>query len=167
MSQPIFNYGSNANQAVISSYTMEVLTDILTAAGLNACLITSTSRTPAEQARVMFSNIKNHGVASQKALYAAAGDQVINTYVSEKNAGKNDSQIKAAMELKIIALGPGKVSRHCADPSLLNVIDIAPSSIANKQAFEDAVEAAITSNKVSRFITPPGDPAYHLEIPQS
>jgi hypothetical protein len=36
----------------------------------------------------------------------------------------------------------------------------------NKQAFEDAVDSAIEHGKVSKFIMPPTDPAYHLEIPQ-
>jgi hypothetical protein len=71
------------------------------------------------------------------------------------------------MEKEIIKIGPGKVSRHCADPAVLNVVDIAPSSISKKQAFEDAVDAAIGQGKVSKFILPPTDPAYHLEIPQT
>jgi len=161
-----FNFGTNANKAVVSERSIEVLSDILANAGLGECIITSTSRTPADQARVMFDNIVKHGVAAQKALYAAAGDKVIDVYSSSKKAGKNATQIKAAMEKEIIKIGPGKVSRHCADPAVLNVVDIAPSSILNKQAFEDAVDSAIEHGKVSKFIMPPTDPAYHLEIPQ-
>ena len=161
-----FNFGTNANKAVVSERSIEVLSDILANAGLGECIITSTSRTPADQARVMFDNIVKHGVAAQKALYAAAGDKVIDVYSSSKKAGKNATQIKAAMEKEIMKIGPGKVSRHCADPAVLNVVDIAPSSILNKQAFEDAVDSAIEHGKVSKFIMPPTDPAYHLEIPQ-
>jgi len=116
----------------------------------------------------MFNNIEAHGVAAQKALYAAAGDQVIDVYVVKKGEGKTAAQIKAAMEAKIKAIGPEKVSHHCADPAKLNVTDVAPSSITNKHAFENAVNVARSSGKVSRFITPNnGDPAYHIEIPQS
>ena len=44
---------------------------------------------------------------------------------------------------------------------------IAPSYIADKAAFEKAVDAAVKSKKVSRFLDPSGgDPAYHIEIPQ-
>ena len=167
MSQPTITFGTNANQAVVSSHSRTVVIGILTAAGLGSCRITSTSRTPSEQARVMFNNIVDHGVAAQKALYAAAGDAVIDAYVLARNQGKNSSQIKEAMTNKIIAIGPGKVSRHCADPAVLNVIDIAPSSITNKTAFEKAVKQAVKSKKVSKFLEPPQDPAYHLEIPQS
>ncbi len=161
-----FNFGPKANKSVVSSHSIEVLTEILDEAGLGSCQITSTSRTPADQARVMFDNIESHGVAQQKGLYAAAGDKGIDVYVSQKKAGKTSDQIKAAMEKELLQIGPSKVSRHCADPAILNVIDIAPSAIVKKQAFEDAVAAAIAKGKVSKFITPPSDPAYHIEIPQ-
>lgn len=168
MSQPIINFGSKANQAVVSNHTKTVLKEILSHAGLDSCKITSTSRTPADQARIMYDNLEAHGVAQQKALYAAAGDLVIDVYSQQKAAGKNATQIKAAMEAKINAIGPEKVSHHCADPAKLNVIDVAPSSIANKHGFENAVNVARISGKVSRFITPNnGDPAYHIEIPQT
>ena len=103
----------------------------------------------------------------KKALYGASGDKVIDVYVAQKNAGKNATQIKAAMEQAIIAIGPGRVNRHGADPAVLNVIEIAPSSISKQQAFEDAVEGAIGIGIVRTFIRPPDDPANHLEIPQT
>ena len=167
MSQPTINFGPNANQSVVSTHSKTILTEILNHAGLDECSITSTSRTPADQARVMFNNLEAHGVAAQKALYAAAGDQVIDVYSARKAEGKTAAQIKSAMEVKINAIGPDKVSHHCADPAKLNVVDISPLSIANKHAFENAVNVARNSGKVSRFITPNnGDPAYHIEIPQ-
>lgn len=167
MTQPSIKFGPKANQAVVSVHTLGVLTEILNAANLSSCLITSTSRTPADQARIMFNNIVNKGVDAQKSLYKAAGKSVIDEYVRAKQAGKNGVQIKAAMEAKIIAIGPEKVSHHCADPAKLNVVDIAPSSLANKLAFEKATKAAQAKSTVSKFLTPGNnDPAYHLEIPQ-
>lgn len=167
MSEPKIKFGAKANKSIVSDKTKGILTGILKDAGLASCLITSTSRTPADQARVMYNNIVGTSVKRQKNLYAAAGDDVIDVYVVQHAAGKNADQIKAAMEAKIKAVGPSKVSRHCADPAKLNVIDIAPSSITNKHAFETAVHTAEAKGKVSRFITLPLDPAYHLEIPQS
>lgn len=165
--QPSIKFGPKANEAVVSVHTIGVLADILIAAGLDSCVITSTSRTPADQARIMFNNISTKGVASQKALYAAAGDSVIDEFVKAKKAGKNRDQIIAAMEAKIRAIGPDKVSHHCADPARLNVVDVAPSSVAKPKAFESAVRAAITRGKVSKFLTPGNnDPAFHIEIPQ-
>lgn len=163
MSSITIKFGKNAREDFVSSNARKVIEEILQAAGLTSCLVTSTARTPAAQARAMFNNIVATSVAKQKALYAAAGDMVIDAYVEAKKAGKTSVQIKAAMEAKIIAIGPAKVSRHCADPTKLVVVDIAPSSISNKSSFEKAVRA---EKRVNKFLLPPADPAYHLEIPQ-
>lgn len=156
-------FGKNAKKEFVTNFSLKVLEDILQAAGLNSALISSTARPPADQARVMFNNIESTGVAAQKKLYAAAGDAVIDEYVKAKAAKKTPIEIKAAMEAKIIAIGPTKVSHHAADPNVLCVFDIAPSSIAKKAAFEKAVKA---DKRVKKFIIPPLDPGYHLEIPQ-
>jgi hypothetical protein len=163
MSSITIKFGKNAREDFVSSSARKVIEEILQAAGLTSCLVTSTARTPADQARAMFNNIVATSVAKQKALYAAAGDLVIDAYVDAKKAGKTAMQIKAAMEAKIIAIGASKVSRHCADPTKLVVVDIAPSSIGSKPSFEKAVRA---DKRVSKFLLPPLDPAYHLEIPQ-
>lgn len=156
-------FGSKAKKENVTNFSLKVLEDIMQEAGLSSAIISSTSRTPADQARVMYNNIETTGVAAQKRLYAAAGDSVIDEYVKAKKARKTPIEIKAAMEAKIIAVGPTKVSHHAADPNILCVFDVAPSSIANKSAFEKAVRA---DRRVSKFITPPLDPGYHLEIPQ-
>lgn len=64
---------------------------------------------------------------------------------------------------KINEVGPTNVSKHCANPDELNVIDISPSSIPNKSAFENCLSS---SYLISRFFTPPTDPAYHIEVIQ-
>ena len=156
-------FGPKAVKQNVTNYSLKVLEDIMEKAGISSALITSTARTPAEQARVMYDNIVATGVARQKQLYAAAGDAVIDEYVKAKKAGRTAVEIKAAMEAKINALGPTKVSHHAADPSVLCVFDVAPSSIAKKAEFEKAVRA---DRRVKKFIVPPLDPAYHLEIPQ-
>jgi hypothetical protein len=156
-------FGKNAKKENITNFSLQVLEDILQAAGLGSALISSTARTTADQARVMFNNIVSTSVAAQKKLYAAAGDAVIDEYVKARAARKTPNEIKAAMEAKIIALGPTKVSHHAADPNVLCVFDVAPSSIVKKAAFEKAVRA---DKRVSKFLTPPLDPGYHLEIPQ-
>ena len=159
----VITFGKNAKKEFVTNFSLKVLEDILQAAGLNSATISSTARPPADQARVMFNNILATSVAAQKKLYAAAGDSVIDEYVKAKAAKKTPIEIKAAMEAKIIAVGPTKVSHHAADPNVLCVFDVAPSSIAKKAAFEKAVRA---DKRVQKFITPPLDPGYHLEIPQ-
>jgi hypothetical protein len=113
----------------------------------------------------MYNNIVSKGVASQRALYAAAGDQVIDAYVASKEAGRDRNGILADMTAAIQRIGPGRVSKHCADPAVLGVVDIGPSSVENKERFVAAVEA---DPRVSNFLHPgnSSDPAYHIEIPQ-
>ena len=69
------------------------------------------------------------------------------------------------MQAKIIALDPSKISNHVADPMKLNVIDIAPSSI-NPSLRSLFVKAVLGEKRVAKYLGPPKDPAYHLEIPQ-
>ena len=92
-------------------------------------------------------------------------DAVIDEFVKAQKAGKSRDETIKAMEQKIIAIGPSNVSHHAADPKVLNVFDVAPSSIPSNK--KTAWEAAITANKsVAKFIFPPADPGYHFEIKQ-
>jgi peptidoglycan hydrolase-like protein with peptidoglycan-binding domain len=157
-------FGPNANRNVVSTYTLNVLEDVLAAAGLTSLRIESTARTPEDQARIMFDNIETKGIKSQYDLYGTNGEKVIDVYAAEKKAGKAPSEIKKSMVEKILELGPANVSKHLSDPAILNVIDVAPSSISNKPAF---VTAAKADKRISNILTPDDqDPAYHLEIPQ-
>jgi hypothetical protein len=156
-------FGANADASIVSDYTLTVLKEILHAAGESSALISSTARDAYNQARVMYNNIESKGVAHQKALYGPNGRKVIDVYAASKAEGKDRAAIIADMEAKVIELGPSSVSRHCADQSILGVIDVAPSSIKNKQAFETAVAA---DSRVSKCLKPPADPGFHLEIPQ-
>lgn len=156
-------YGPKADPAMVSPSAEQVIKELVAKAGDHSCLITSTARSPEDQARVMYNNLESYGVAAQKALYAAAGDQVIDVYSASKQANKTPVQIKADMTAKINELGPSNVSHHCADPASLCVVDIDPGSLAHGAAFVQAVKA---DGRVSKLIEPPDDPAYHLELPQ-
>ncbi len=104
-------------------------------------------------------------MAHQKLLYGKYGDRVIDEYSKHKAKNHRKEFIVSMMKAKIIALDPSKVSNHVADPTKLNVIDIAPSSIqpSLRQRFVEAVKG---EGRVSKYLGPPSDPAYHLEIPQ-
>jgi hypothetical protein len=157
-------FGPNAKSADVSEFTLSVLRDIMRTADVVRLTITSTQRSPQDQARVMFDNIQRDGVARQKALYKAPGQSVIDAYVTAKNAGKSPDDIKAAMLARILEIGPEKVSRHAADPRVLNVFDVSPASVARQTAF---VQAARNDRRVAKVLTPAeNDPAFHLEIPQ-
>jgi hypothetical protein len=156
-------FGPNAKSSDVSPYSIGVLLDVMTASNIAKVTISSTQRSPADQARVMFNNLQSQGVAAQRRLYKPPGQAVIDVYEAGKAAGKTPDAIKADMTAKINELGPMNVSHHAADPKLLNVFDVAPSSVANVDAFQKAAKA---DARVSKFLTPPNDPGLHFEIPQ-
>jgi hypothetical protein len=160
---PVIAFATNAKSEDVTAFSHGVLTDILRRARIERALVSSTRRSPSEQARVMYNNLEQHGAEHGKRLYAGAGRKVIDVYVEAKRAGKTPALIQADMTDTIIAIGPEKVSKHAADPKRLNVFDVAPSSIRDKAAFESAVRA---EKRVTKFLVPPADPGYHLEIPQ-
>lgn len=160
------SYGPNANAAAVSAHSQTVLGEIMASAGVTSATISSTARAPVDQARAMYDNLQAKGIESQKALYGRYGDQVIDSYAASVNAGLTKEQTLQAMVDTINAVGPSNVSRHLADPTQLNVVDIAPSSIPadRREAFQEAIRAHA---EVSKFLGPAdGDPAYHIEIRQ-
>lgn len=163
-------FGPNAVESVVSAHSLEILKDVLRAAGLKSATITSTARTPTDQARAMYQNLvgkgKGQGVAAQKKLYGPAGDKVVDVYVDLKAKKKTADEIKAGMRDKIEEIGPSKVSRHCGDPTKLNVFDVGPNSIGDakaQKAFKKAANAEV-GGRVSTFIPYPQDPGHHFEI---
>ncbi|UUO04948.1 peptidoglycan-binding protein [Blastopirellula sp. J2-11] len=159
--QALFNISVNQNVKV-SIQGMDALREILDAAKIGTARITSGVRTPEDQSRIMYGNIVKHGVPHQQKLYGFFGDQVIDVFV--KNQTKPEDEIKALMQAKIELLGPEKVSKHCSETH--DVIDVAPSSISDRAKFEQAILKAKNDQRISKYILPPGDPAYHLEIPK-
>jgi hypothetical protein len=142
---------------MIHQKAKEVLTEILLDAGLTAAKVTSGVRTPADQARIMYDNIKRKGVDFNYRLYGKYGDEVLKVY--EENATKERTDVIALMESKIQEIGPAKVSKHCS--STHYVFDVAPSSVSNHPCFVTAVK---NHKAVSKLLKPPEDPAFHIEI---
>ncbi len=160
------NYGPNANVSAISPYVEGVLKDILRRSGNQSAVISSTKRTPAGQARAMFTNIRNKGVPSQRDLYGPHGDRVIDTYERETAAGSTDEKIMQAMADTIITEGPEKFSKHLGDYSKLAAVDIRPSTVLHRTALREAVALEMRNGRVQDAIMDLiNDPAFHLEIP--
>lgn len=105
-------------------------------------VVTSTSRTPYDQARIMFENMDRNGVEEQKRTYRAPGREVIAVYeeLSAKNKGKRE--IVYAMEQKIKFLGPENVSKHCGDKG--NVADVSKSNLSGPQEFLRAIRPKVS-----------------------
>jgi hypothetical protein len=157
------SFGPKARSADVTPFSLQVLRSILEEAGLTKASISSTARKPSEQARVMFENLEAFGVEKQKKLYKEPGQKVIAVYARAKEEGEDADTIQARMTAEILRLGPMTVSHHASDPKILNVFDVAPSSIADRKAF---IRAVHSEHRVSKFLLPPEDPGFHLEIPQ-
>ena len=160
-------FGPNANAAVVSAGMTDIVKDGLRAAGASVGNITSTLRSPADQARAMFNNIRNKGAASQFALYGPSGDAVIQVYVNE-TAGltpaeilTNAAEIQAAMVAEINAQGPSNVSKHCGDPAVRSVVDVGYSSFntTNRSLFQTSV-----TPRVTKILDEPKNSCLHLEL---
>jgi hypothetical protein len=162
---------------IVSDYSIRVIRSVMRRAGQERALLTSSLRTPADQARIMFNNLvgtgPNQGVVAQRALYRAPGRRVIGVFVAEtrglsrRQVRRQANRIQAAMEATIVEVGPENVSHHAATPAgyaRRNVVDIAPSSLANPALFE---RFARRERRIAKLLGPNrSDPAYHLEIPQ-
>lgn len=133
-----------------------------------------TARSPAEQARVMFENCINpaqplsRNVANQLALYSAAGNAVVNVFVAYtqgmdvRQIVDNRISILAAMEREILAQGPCNVSMHCADPAVLNVLDVGARVLDTRRG---SVFIESVRTRVKRVVDEtPMNGCYHLEI---
>jgi hypothetical protein len=167
-------FGPNANANVVSAAMMDAVKDSLRQAGQANATITSTARTPADQARAMFNNLVNPAhpvpvnVANQLALYAAPGDAVINVFVAQTQGMtraqilQNAANIQAAMVQEINNQGPQNVSRHCANPNQVSVVDVsaAPFNANNAPLF-----IAAAQGRVARFIDERNtNNCFHLEL---
>jgi hypothetical protein len=162
---PTISFGVGVDPSRVSVSTRAVLARLLALSGNGGCLVTSVTRTPEEQARIMYENLRIHGVGAQRKLYLGPGNKVIDAFdVRAPSAG-----VIAAMAAAIRAVGPERVSHHCGDPAVLNVLDIAPSSLEHPEAFLLAAHDQLRpGGAISKILTPADhDPAFHLEFPQA
>jgi len=165
------SWGTNANKEVVTQKSLDKIKSLLKEAGLTSCMITSTLRSSADQARAMYDNILVTGIDYQKELYSYAGNQVIAVYEASKNAGKTATQIKADMSKKIdelLKLGY-TVGKHCVPLNQykqLNVIDIGYASIANLSSFRTVLQKAENNKTLANFLDEPDNYCFHIEISQ-
>lgn len=177
---PTIDFGPHAKKGAFSDYSRRVLEKILEASGVDKVVITSTIRTPEDQARIMYENLDmltnkkgfDEGVAASRPQYGtdplSPGNQAIDVYVNSMTSGENKDQVITDMISKIRNLSDqGKWHSHLSDPKKLGVFDIDPASIPDdeKKSFVDTVNKA-KGTIVSKFLQPPDDLAYHIEIQQ-
>jgi hypothetical protein len=169
--------GANVDGSKLTAYTRKVLSDLGDASGCPIVFVSSAWRPPSEQARVMYDQASKavdpttglSGLQKARKLYFAPGQKVIDKFVECRSKGLSRDATIAAMTAVIIAVGPGLISKHSSDPTVLGVVDIepdGPTGLKNPQAFRRAALSARDRGVLSNVIGPPNDPAFHLEIPQ-
>ena len=131
------NLDKKANVSVrkgtLSSVYLSILKEAGEASGNYSIVVTSTARTPYDQARVMFENLERTGVLYQRCQYRQPGREVIAVYEELSGKKKDKGEVIFAMEQKIKYLGPENVSKHCSDKG--NVADVAKSTLSYPQEF--------------------------------
>lgn len=137
----------------LSNVYVSVLRDAGEASENYTIIVTSTSRTPYDQARIMYENIERTGIRYQEGQYRQPGKEVIGVYKELSEQKKNKGEIVFAMEQKIKYLGPENVSKHCSDKG--NVADVSKSGLAHPQEF-----FRIIKPKVSQILDENG--CYHI-----
>lgn len=120
---------------------LSILKEAGGASGNYTIVVTSTARTPYDQARVMFENLERTGVPYQRRQYRQPGREVIAVYEELSDKKKDKGEILFAMEQKIKYLGPENVSKHCSDKG--NVADVAKSTLSYPQEFLRALRPKV------------------------
>jgi RHS repeat-associated protein len=161
--------GATSTPKVLNPNAVKVLNMIINHLDAARLTITSTGRTPEQQARIMYENLQ----AGKSSTYKAPGKQVIQVYHQMKKQGATEEQIKAAMVKKINEVGPQNVSAHTANPQQVNAIDfgigtlqkdLTPAQIASLKSYLEGLQKA---GIISKFLNPennPGEAAFHIEI---
>jgi hypothetical protein len=160
------NFRSGVQSDKVHSLTIDFIKEIGVSSNNLNLEVSSAARSAYDQAAVMYKNCENLGVASQYKLYGWNGDRIIRIYEkmkAEKKKPHKPLDIIKAMHKKIMDIGPSKVSKHCVDINVMNVIDIPFSCIQNKQAFRDALKKHHPS-PISKYLDETNNNCFHLEF---
>lgn len=154
----VIRYGANAPK--VPAWAEARLRKYMRAAGVTSVLVTSTFRSPQDQARIMLKAIQDYGMPYNRNLYGSIGDKVLDGYNSALPDGVNITTMAAI----ILSLGPKNVSRHCSTDTV--VLDVAPSSIPGEKraGFLDGLQYGKSVGEIRELIWPPKDVAFHIEF---
>jgi hypothetical protein len=166
--------GVEDSKQKVSEYAKDVIKLALKESGMTTAVITSTMRTPKEQATIMLRNAKKN-YKKQFQLYRTEGQEVLKVYDANKTL--SDEKITNLMVEKIESLEKeGRaVSSHCITEKgykKRNIIDIGVGSTRalnanfNKEFFTNALENLKKEGFIARLIdeTNKSNNCWHVEI---
>lgn len=158
-------YAGSAKASLMSQTAIDVLHEVCETAKVTDLTISSIKRTVQDQVRIMYRDIQTKGIAYPQRLYGKSGRAVADIYEEKTKQGLSEEEIRIAMALKMNELGPGTISHHIDDEGLgLCVFDIAPKSVVPQKNKDDLATAIGVHKKIHKFLQPPRDVAFHLEI---
>jgi hypothetical protein len=183
-SQPSIVFTNPArDERHVSAWTFALLESLMARAGVKRIYITSTYRSPLDQARVMHGNL-----TPGKSMYAGYGRRVeqvarnialmdqavaavaeaIGSMPGVKPVGytpHSQSQVIAEMAAEIERLeaqhGQGCVSKHQMDPARMNVVDIGSRTVTPQSALGAFIAALTASSRIERIGLPKGSKPTH------
>ena len=153
--------GETAKEEALSNKTKNILKEVGKISGNNDIYITSTARTSHDQARIMYENCEEKGASVQKGIYASAGDKVIDVYIAGKKENKSKDNIIVDMKNKINELDPETVSKHLANPDVMNTFDVSYGRLSDKTKFLSEIKKRSELDKVLVE-----NDCYHIQINQ-
>ncbi len=162
------------NRRIVSPYAINVVKLALLESGMTHAVITSTLRTPEDQAEIMY---KNAGInfAGQYNLYGNNGKDVLDVYKTNKHKNKDEVIQLMAKKIEDLLSKGEKTSQHCVTTDKfrsLNTFDIGLNSTRlksknfNKDKLTKALHELVKQGYVKKFIdeTRKSNSCWHLEI---
>ncbi|MDX2507449.1 MAG: peptidoglycan-binding domain-containing protein [Gammaproteobacteria bacterium] len=174
---PKVTYSSkiSSSQQIVSTYAISVIQLALRNAGMSQAVITSTIRTPDEQARIMYGNAKKN-LTGQFKLYGSTGDEVLKVYKANQTLPEPDVIKLMKQKIESLLKQGRRTSKHVVTESYYknhNIIDIgvnstrAVSGVAfNIEKFTKALSDLQTKGYISKLIdeTKKSNTCWHIEI---
>lgn len=177
MTNPVVSYSTSlaSTKKIVSEYAISVIKLALKKAEMPHAVITSTIRTPEEQANIMYRNASQN-LEKQFRLYGPNGDNVLKVYKTNKT--KSKPLVIGLMKDKIEELlKQGKrTSKHVITPSQysnLNIIDIGVNSTRRASGSAFSVEkltqtftSLVRDGYIEKLIdeTKKSNQCWHIEI---
>lgn len=157
------DFSIGADSSVVSEKSLNILRQASIASNNNHIKITSTLRSPAKQAELMYDYNLIKGFVKQYGLYGSIGDQVIR--VHEENVGKSKEDILDLMVNKINQLEPSNVSKHCGNHNDVNVFDIYVGNLKNPDLLYNEL-LKLEGSLINKVIDERDRGCIHVEIKQ-
>lgn len=162
------------NRRIVSAYAINVVKLALLESNMSHAVVTSTLRTPQDQAEIMYKNAKLNFTA-QFDLYGEHGKTVLNVYKNNKTKSKDDVIKLMKEEIESLLKDGNKTSQHCVtldNFKLLNTFDIGLNStrLKSKNFNKDKLTKAFLELEklgfIKKFIdeTMKSNSCWHLEI---